>query len=155
MTTLPPDLSPQRKHETDEMSEPQWLGDRIATLGDPAVGSDLSWKGPTRSAFTVVTFHAAFTSSATVANRAFSLRMTDADGNIIADLGSGVTVAASSSSITTWGIGLSSNIADVNAAVQSLPQIWLPPGAVLKTDTGNIQAGDQWSDIVIAYRGSM
>jgi hypothetical protein len=124
-------------------------------LPAPAAGSDWSamLSGTDRVRIHAIT--AQLVTSATVANRVAGLIMKDQNGltwwqaDLESDQAASLTVGYS------WahGSGITAVPAAANGALLSagLPRTWLEPGDTVGSVTAALQAGDQWSNIVIRF----
>ena len=119
----------------------------------PAPGADFGYQPGYLDAFKVVGFSAQFTTSAVVASRYNTLRLTDVTGNVIYAIGNPTAVAASSTvlyaaapsaPLTVFAAGWQQV-----AAVGAWPELWVPPLARFGSLTPGISAGDQWSNVYL------
>jgi hypothetical protein len=121
------------------------------TVGNPAAGADWSAVVPTNTRWRVISFFAQFQTSATVATRAVSLAVTGGGqfvfvGSAIATQLASLINDYSGAQLTPYTPGL--------ATILTLP---IPPNLYLSqlsggtnsvaSQTNNLQAGDQWSNI--------
>lgn len=125
------------------------MGPKVVAVQAPVAGSDWSWQGPTDRPFRIQSVRAVLASSATVANRAAELHVLDRDRNVIIDVPAIASQAASSTETWSWlPVGFGPGTVD-NPALGPLPDCWVPDGCSVKVVTAGIQAGDQWSEIVL------
>ncbi len=120
----------------------------VAAVANPALGADWSWTSPSYPVMVQSAFSQLVT-DAVVLNRFVHLVMTLADG---ATLFKGNPYVAITASTTAWfSLGLGVFRATSAAGAQdSAPEIWLPPGTVVGSQT-NLDPGDQWENVVLSY----
>ncbi len=129
----------------------RWMGPKVHSLGQPAVGNDWSWVGPSDRPFKVDAIRAVFTTSATVANRVPHLQIVSRNGEILVDNPVAVNTAAGLSVRLVGAAGEPwFNNFDGNQQVV-IPTMWLPPASIVRTLTTALAAGDQWSAVVVTY----
>lgn len=126
---------------------------RTQLVANPAAGADWSFTPDSRAALEIKAVCAVFTSSAAVANRVPSLKITDGV-ETVAVIPPPNAQAASLAETYTWIAGGASSTPGAGfPQVCALPlKIILPPGFVISGQTTNIQAADQWSAISIWSR---
>lgn len=118
-------------------------------IAAPALGAEFSLTVPAGLRYRLETLFLTFTTSATVANRILKIDIKDPT-NLVWEGGQPTALVAS----TTYRFGG----ARLGPAVQSagggvplqffLPDLWIPPGFVITSNTGNIDvAGDQYSAV--------
>lgn len=121
-------------------------------LPSPAVGHDFSvvlsrrvWNRPR-------VISAVLNTDATVANRFVSIVAAHPDGFTLWQVIAQTAQVASSAIAYTFAINLPTINSNAGAAVNwGLPDLWLPPGAIVKSSTSAIDAGDQWSGLLVAF----
>lgn len=127
---------------------------KTVTVANPAAGADWVWTVPSSTAWQIQSIRAQLVTSAAVANRTPVLRVTDTAGNIVLDAPATAAQAASATVVYEWVAGVPDQ-----ALTGGDLQLELPTGLTLEanwtvqTVTAGIQAGDQWSLIVIADTG--
>jgi hypothetical protein len=136
-----------------QMGNPPGQVAQILTPANPAAGADISITPSASSSFQILTVAAQLATSATVGNRAPSLRFTTPGAGTPAVVAPDGTVTVASSQTTyQWWPG--SGYDDTGAGYSTTPippGIWLPAGTVISTLTNGIVAGDQWQAIVVSY----
>lgn len=123
---------------------------RSITGATPAAGAEISETVPTGARWQVLTFRYQLVTSATAANRQSVLLFDDGTTNL-AYFGGDPAEAASATYLYAYAAGFSPITgAPTNAIGRGLPTaVLLPAGARIRTQTGSIQAGDQYS--VVQY----
>ena len=123
---------------------------RSITGATPGAGAEISETVPTGARWQLIALTARLATSATVANRFATLKITDATPLILFWADPPEAEIASDSWAYVACLGGQRLIA-VNSTKQwGLPStLYLPAGAIMKTVTAGIQAGDQWS--VVQY----
>lgn len=121
------------------------------SVAQPAAGADLSEIPNYGDAFRLLTLHAKFVTSATVANRYPHFQFVSPSGEIIHEV---VPSAAQVAGATTYydlcggnGASFDGTAVHDNVVSLSLPDFWFPAGTKVLTLTTGIAAGDQWSSI--------
>lgn len=117
---------------------------------NPAAGADFVMVVPAGLRFQAKSFSATFVASASVATRNISV-IVDDGANIVwqTDVTAGVTAGqtvAVSGTTTNAAVG----IVATTLFVVIPPGLYLPAGWRIRTNTANIQGGDQWSNIWFA-----
>ena len=119
------------------------------TIANPAAGAEWSVTVPTGEQWIVRAVRARFVSSAAVATRFPNLVEDDGAGNLTVQSAPATGIAAAQ----TWDISWFHGAVNIqNNNVQCNP--WtldtrMPPGFLIRSITGNIQAADQWSAIAL------
>lgn len=111
----------------------------------PAPGGEIIETVPTGARWQLLTFYGTLTTSATVANRV--PRLQHATGaTTIAVFPNLILETASLTWFNQWASGLNvQNLAGLQQTIAPLPnELILLAGQSLRTDTANLQAGDQW-----------
>lgn len=129
-------------------------------VANPAAGVDFSYTVPTApGGFNylglqeLIAVRAGLATSATAANRQPGLYIADASGHVIALIPYAAAQAASTTVFYTWSL-----LVDDLAATINQVQKPLPGGLVLAQNmkvialTNGLQAGDQWSSIVVTTK---
>ena len=124
----------------------------IEPINTPATGSNFTWNLSTSREVKLLLVTGLFATDAVVANRGPVLQILDSNNDILAQIGLAAAIAASSNIRFTWGIGLSPGTNTLNNQVNSLPDLWLPPGCVVKSITAGLDPGDAYSILVGSYR---
>ena len=123
----------------------------VSAPANPAVGAD--WVTNPPSLRQIVSVAATLTTSVTAANRLPNLQIKDNAGHTLVSLPASSVQAASLVEQYVWGVNLPF------ASGNNLNLVPIPTGIVLAptwslgTSTTLLQAGDQWSAIVITYAG--
>lgn len=132
-----------------------WSPARTLQLPNPAAGSDISTAVDPADRVRLLAVTAVLTTSATVANRLVGLRFQDVNGLTYFEQDLEADQAASRVIRYSWarGAGVSANTALTGevSLTGGLPWLMLEADDRLETNTRNIDAADQWSDIVIRY----
>ncbi len=120
----------------------------IAFIPNPPVGTDWTFTVPAGQQYEFKACRAILTTSATVAIRSIAFNLKDASVLQFNQVIDSIGVTASQ----TKGINLSvvsNNYQSVNTHIVPLPSGMLfPAGSTLSSSTLNLQAGDQWSNVV-------
>ncbi len=120
---------------------------RSLTVPNPAAGADWSQVVPHDVNWKLVAVTYIFTASAIVANRAPRLELADTLG-IMLWRGESANVQVASTAITYVGSAKGDpQLLDPNRAILTPVDFWLPRNFILRTATGSIDAGDQFSAI--------
>ena len=124
-------------------------------LVSPVAGADWSFKPTQTDQCVVMAVTATLTTDATVAARLPAIAYTDQSGLVCLSADCGQPQAASLAVTYTWarefGLGLFAAPINGQRVSAPLPDAWLQPGDTIGTKTFGIDAGDQWSNIVIRY----
>lgn len=118
---------------------------RTVQVPAPAAGADWSLAVPAGSVYGLISVQASLTTSATVADRAPRLQLTDGDA-IYLDLPPQAVQAASLTGRFAWVQGMST-YGSAGGQVVGMPALLLQPGWTLGTSTDNIDTTDQWSAV--------
>lgn len=122
---------------------PGWL--RSITGTDPAAGAEIVETVPAGVRWRPLLLTHAFTTSAAVANREPQLALDDG-ANLLALIPSGSSQPASLTLQYSWSRGAAVQFAAVGvSAAGVMPDIVLPAGARIRTQTVNLQAADNYS----------
>lgn len=121
----------------------------VVAIGNPGAGADYSFTVPAGVNWLLRSLRLQLVTSAAVASRFVTLRLDDGVGNIFADLPCGTAQTAGTTETYTWTNG--SSVANVNVAnLGPLPTECRLPGAMrIRTNTANLQAGDQFSGLAM------
>jgi len=142
---------------TDAMEIPGgWVtlgrpGPIVAIGSQPAAGSDWSVRLPAGSVCRLLTVRAVLTTSATVGNRVAQLQLATSNGDVLTTQSVPISLTASTVAPCTWAVGLDTVSAGLDELQMGLPKIGLPPGCSVRTNTLHLDAGDQWSAVVVMY----
>lgn len=121
---------------------------QIVGVPAPAAGANWTWQCPGSGRWRLRAACATFAASATVATRYFLLEVEDANGDLLWESEFGGSATAGQTSIVSAGPHGSYGTQS-GAIVVGLLDDFLPPlGSVIGNASG-IQAGDQWSAIVL------
>ena len=116
----------------------------------PAAGSDWSFTLGGAHVRRLISVTGTLASSAAVANRAPGLEIAAPEGTVIT-VEQPAVITAGLSTIVCWGEGVSGDAASlVNGRLTAgIGSYVLPPGYIVRTATGAIDAGDQWSNVLL------
>jgi len=123
---------------------------RSVTITNPAAGANWSITVPAGASWTLTSARATLATSATAANRIPDLQIKDGSGNIVLDALAGVAQTATLTDVWSWSVG-----AVTSTVLGATNSVGLPGGFDLNAGwqivqvTANLQAGDQWSSIVL------
>lgn len=111
--------------------------------GDPGAGADFSVVVPGGVVWELLGFRCQFATSAVVATRSLTLACLDGNGITYARFNPGATQAASLTQNFSWyaGIGNLTTISEIEGMLP-WPATFLRDGSTFKTQTGNLDAGD-------------
>lgn len=123
----------------------------VAIVPPVAAGVDWSFIPSGATLAKVRAVVATLATSSVVAARYPVIELTNPDGDILAIAPGPATQAASLTGVDCWAIGQDLVAVLVNFQATSLPDIWLPPGAKVKTSTVALQVADQWSAMTVTY----
>lgn len=125
--------------------------DVTLALANPGAGAD--WQTNPTGTHQLVAVFAQLVTSATVANRLPALQILDPTGHIACSLPASSVQAASLTETYLWGQGLPFSSGQ-NANLVPLPTgLTLGQTWTIKTVSTALQAGDQWSAIVLTFSG--
>ena len=123
---------------------------RAITVTNPAAGADWSVTVPTGAVWTLNSVSALFTASAAVANRLPAIVLVAPGGTNLFTGTQNTFVTASQAITFMTGGNQVTLMPNANLAyVATNTSIRLQAGAVIKSVTSGIQAGDQWSNIIV------
>lgn len=129
-------------------------GIHIETISNPAAGAEFTWTPTHRMVEELCWVRADLVTDANVANRQPGLRITTPAGQPLIWHGANVQAA----SLTRNWLWSQHDIAPTATGTilhNNIPgALWCAAG-ILASNTVNLQAGDQWSNISIGWRGSM
>lgn len=134
------------------------MGRRVVTrlLPEPAAGADIKYEPSQSDPVRLLSLHAKLTTSATVDSRRVALSFLDESAveYWTADL---AALQAASLAVTySWSPRASTvalaTLTSGERAQAGFPGFWLQPGDTIATVTALLQAGDQWSNIVVRYQ---
>lgn len=123
----------------------EWLAPQGGLLGTPVAGADFAPFTVSNRVFQVMTLFGQLVTSAAVANRAPQIVYSLQDGETLMKVPQPAVVTASTTTRFSWGIGLVSQTLLSLDEAQSIPEVWLPPGAKVSIVTGSLDVADQWS----------
>ena len=124
------------------------------TVAQPAAGADWTWTVPSSTAYQIQSIRAQLVTSSTVAARQPLLKILDLSGNVVLEAPATGTQAASLTQDYDWTAGAPSAAVSDGVVVTELPQgLILEAGWTVQTVTAALQAGDQWSLIVVTDTG--
>lgn len=134
-----------------EVIEEEPVGMRVAAGPPVAAGAELSFAPITDRPFRLMVVTATLTTSAVVASRAPALKLSTRNGDVIGRWGTGTLQAAGQISHWTWSPDSITPGTILTDMTVGMPSLWLPDGAVIATETQNLNAGDQWSAMVVSF----
>lgn len=121
----------------------------VITPNNPAAGAD--WSFTLTQAGTLQAIRARLACSAVVANRFIHFRITDPSGNIVYQT-PGPTAQGAGQTITYNCIpGTPYSSADTSNFIVPIPEIPVGVGWVISSLTSALDAGDQWSNLVLTF----
>ncbi len=124
---------------------------RIHTVAQSGAGQDWAWGGPNGQRFRVGAIRGLFTTSATAATRFCKFDVSDKDGNLLASISAVGGITASQATVFTLVPGGAGPYVSGLVELLPFPDLWLPDGVKIASDTLAIQSTDQWSQVVITY----
>ena len=125
------------------------VASRVVPVVSPALGSDWTFAATSVAGLLAVT--ADLNTSAVVANRNPRLRITDGLGHTLLWVSSSPAQTATQTVHYSWAVG-GSAVSSGQVTSEVLPSgIVLPSGATVGTLTVALDAGDQWSNIVLTF----
>lgn len=126
---------------------------RELLVPSPAAGAEWSLAMPAGVYWELLDVRALLTTSAVVATRTPRLRVSDPNNIDVQRFGVASAASASSAVSYEWsaGLGMTNNTAATAQGLPTPPQAMLP-GFTISSLTGNLDAGDQWSSIVLLVR---
>lgn len=127
---------------------PGWI--HTVQQANPTAGNDWVYTVPTGARQRLISLQATLTTSSAAANRNVSL-IVDDGVNLYwsADVGAAV-VASTVEAITATGTNAPTGVFPTTQSMVMPPTLVMPAGHRIRSSTGNIQAGDQWSAIWLA-----
>ena len=116
----------------------------------PAAGADWSFTIKGENVRRLISVTGVLATSAAVANRAPALEIAAPEGTVIT-VEQPAVITATLSTIVCWGAGVSGDAASlVNGRLTAgIGEYVLPPGYIVRTSTGAIDAADQWSSVLL------
>lgn len=128
-------------------------------LGNPAAGADWSITVPINVRWRLMAAHATLTTAVAVANRGVGLVFGLTPAFIFNAMAQAVQ-AASLVWAYSWGSGVTSYTTAAGPVTPNMitaypADLWLSPGQKIASATQNIQAADQWSNIVLMFEESI
>ena len=122
---------------------------RSIAIANPAAGADWSQTVPAGVTWILRAVTATLTTAVSVAARQASLQVTDATPHLLLDSPGGSTEAASLGDVYSWFNGGGGFIEGLSVAGGLPAEFRCPAGWIVQTKTANIQAADQWSNVVL------
>jgi hypothetical protein len=124
-------------------------GSTVVAPANPAAGAD--WSFTITAGGTLQSVTARLVTSATAANRTPQLVVTDGAGHTVALSPAAPAQPASATATYQWSATSPSQAATGATVTLPVPALTAAVGWTVATTTAGIQAGDQWSNIVIAF----
>lgn len=124
---------------------------RLLQVPAPAAGADWTFTLPAAGYWRIRSVFATLTASATVANRQPGLAITD--GTVLwhrARPGAVLIANGVADVLAMPGLGFQTQGATQGTFTLPIPDVVMPPGFVISSVSTALQAGDQYSSIVIA-----
>lgn len=122
---------------------------RTIQQANPAAGADLTFTASFNQKLTITSINAQFVTSAAVATRIVEL-IVDDGANVMFRIGASITQAAGLTvAYTMASLGTATATVATDAQINLPPGLQLAPGWRIRTNTAAIQAGDQWSNIIL------
>lgn len=122
---------------------------RSIAMTNPAAGADWTTTVPAGVAWIVRGVTAQLDTSVAVATRAVTLQFLDSSANLLLDSIGGATEVASIDDVYSWFNGGQASFEGLVISGGLPAEFRLPAGWVIRSATANIDAGDQWSKIVL------
>ena len=123
----------------------EWQISQPQIFVPPAAGADFPPFTLGNRAFKLLFMFGQLATSAAVANRTPQLVFKTQNGEVLARLVAPSNQAASLTQSYTWGIDVVSQSVLGGDVGQSMPDLWMPPGASISIITGLIDVADQWT----------
>jgi hypothetical protein len=120
---------------------------RVTVSANPAANVEASLTVPAGVLWRLMSVQASLVTDATVANRAARLTLT-VDNVVVADIPPVAVQAASLTGRYLWW-AKDSAYAVGQAQAIPIPDVVMPPGAIIATVTDNRAAGDDWSALTV------
>lgn len=117
----------------------------MGTISQPAAGADFSAISVPNRLWKLGLLFGKLVTSSAVATRVPQVIIQNIEGDTVAKLPAPSTQAASLTQFYTWGIDILNQSVTGTDVSQSLPDLWLPPGAKIVVTTAAIDVADQWS----------
>lgn len=118
------------------------------TVAQPAAGAEWTFTVPTALNYRLEVIFFTLTTSATVANRGPRVQFKDGSGNVIWETSIAGLAASGTYRFGYARLGPDSiNTGSGNTSALTLPDVWLPGGYVIATNTANKDSGDQFSAV--------
>jgi hypothetical protein len=122
------------------------------TQNNPAAGADFIYSVPGNVRQRLQSLSCTFTASAVAGNRLVNFIIDDG-ATVVANIPTGITVVASGMNVFTLGDSLLQTAAFNGASTAASPSnLLLRAGWRIRSSTGGILAGDQWSGIQLAMQ---
>lgn len=123
---------------------------RTVNVPNPNVGTDWTTTVPGESVWGVLSIVGTLTTSAAVANRVPTLRVTDGTATQFR-IGSPVALTASLATVVSWlpELGYSSTAIAGASVVIGLQPLYVASGQVIAVTTTAIDVADQWSGVAL------
>lgn len=122
---------------------------------NPAAGQPFIWTNTTGAPISLTALRGFLTTDSVVANRFIGIQLKDANNNIIAGLQDTIAVVASSTiTINSYQGATQTNGASGFISLPLPTNLTVPVNGTVVLTIANMDAGDQLSQIVIAYTGS-
>lgn len=123
---------------------------KIVNVPQPATATDWTYTLPGGYFYRLLAGTFVFTASAVASNRISMTQVTDGV-NVLFRTGNNAAQVASTTNYWTIAVGVSGSIAVQNAGstVSPFAPVWMHPSYVIQSFSTNLQAGDQFSQIVL------
>lgn len=123
---------------------------RLVAVTSPSAGADWTVNVPGGVGWVLIAASAKLAASAVVANRNPTLQLSDGSSSVRV-VETPASTAASVATVYSWarGGGAATTVGATGGASAGLPHLPLFGGLSLSTVTGNLDVGDQWSQIVL------
>jgi len=120
----------------------------IIAIVDPPAGSGITRRIPSETFERLDTVRVRLTASAAVANRFVSVDALDGDDNILTRVQSATAITAGQTSRITFARNIAAVLSGgTTEQLLPLPDVLYPPGCEFRVTVGNIDVGDQLSEV--------
>lgn len=122
------------------------------TIPDPGANTQFTYTFPDGYLYKVDLLYYLYTADVNAGNRALFLVMDDAGANVRSYFGTGYTITANQVHHLTYSRDLERNHLATYFMTYFIPDVWIPGGWVLRSETMNMQAGDTYTNIRLNCR---